>query len=201
LVVISSFVSETTILGAYLAHVQQLLLMNAPGVSDQGAPGVELRRTFDIALTACLITFSCLEEETRRLSKKAGDSSEADWKETAKLAWKDETMNELLKQIHEQQTAMALLVQTLQMFVPLTLSASLHPSNCTEGNPFRQATTFSPRTGIYSKIWSLVHARFEVHPFQVSRFQSPFLMDEHLVLFWMEVRLLEAQNLISTTTS
>jgi hypothetical protein len=92
--------------------------MNAPGVSDQGAPGVELRRTFDIALTACLITFSCLEEETRRLSEKASDSSEADWKEMAKLAWKDDTMNALLKQVHEQQTAMALLVQTLQMFVP-----------------------------------------------------------------------------------
>jgi hypothetical protein len=117
LVTISSIVSETTILGAYLAHVQQLLLINAPGVSDQGASGVELRRTFDVALTACLITFSCLEEEVRSLARKAGDTADPEWKEQAKSIWKDGIMNELLSQVHEQQTTMALLVQTLQMCV------------------------------------------------------------------------------------
>jgi hypothetical protein len=116
LVTIGSIVSETTILGAYLAQIQQLLLINAPGVSDYGPGGIELRRTFDIALTACLTTFSCLEEEVRRLAAKAGEPQDADWKEVAKVIWKDDIMTELLKEVHEQQTAMALLVQTLQMF-------------------------------------------------------------------------------------
>ena len=114
---ISSIVSDTTILGAYLAHIQQLLLINAPGITDPGASGAELRRMFDTALTACLITFSCLEEEVRALAVKSLDGPEADWKETAKLIWKDDVMDELLKQIREQQTTMALLVQTLKMYV------------------------------------------------------------------------------------
>jgi hypothetical protein len=153
LVTISSIVSETTILGAYLAHIQQLLLMNAPGVSDQGVAGAELRRTFDIALTACLITFSCLEEETRRLAHKAGDGSDVDWKEKAKKVWKEQTMNELLTQVHQQQTAMALLVQTLQMSVISRPHSLFGAANPTEGNPFRQATTFFPRIEISCRTW------------------------------------------------
>ncbi|KAF2430053.1 hypothetical protein EJ08DRAFT_259592 [Tothia fuscella] len=121
LTTITSIVSETTILGAYLAHVQQLLLINAPGVSDQGAPGVELRRTFDVALTACLITFSCMEEEVRSLATRAGNSSDPGWKNTSRAVWKEGVMNELLNQVQEQQRTMALLVQTLQM---QSLSAS-----------------------------------------------------------------------------
>lgn len=152
LVTISSIVSETTILGAYLAHVQQLLLINAPGVADGGNAGVELRKTFDVALTACLITFSCLEEEVRRLAGRAIDSAEADWRDTAKLVWKDNLMNELLKQIHGQQTAMALLVQTLQMYVCQS-NPQVMVSNFTEGNLYRQAIIFYLKIEIYYRIW------------------------------------------------
>jgi hypothetical protein len=46
---------------------------------------------------------------------KTAEGPETEWTETAKAVWKDEVMNELLKQIRKQQTTMALLVQTLQM--------------------------------------------------------------------------------------
>jgi hypothetical protein len=112
---ISSIVSETTYLGSFLAHVQQLLLINAPNVNDASPAGRELRQTFDIALTACLITFGCLEEEVRHLAIRMPEGAGAEWKEKVKRLWKDDIMNEILMQIREQQATMALLVQTLQM--------------------------------------------------------------------------------------
>lgn len=116
LVTISSIVSETTFLGSYLAHIQQLLLINAPGITDTSAAGRELRQMFDVALTACLITFGCLEEEVRHLAIKTPDGVDADWKEISRRLWKEEIMTEILMQIREQQATMALLVQTLQMY-------------------------------------------------------------------------------------
>jgi hypothetical protein len=162
--------------------------MNAPGVSDQGAAGAELRRTFDIALTACLITFSCLEEETRRLAHKAGDGTDTNWKEKAKKAWKEDTMSELLKQVHQQQTAMALLVQTLQMSVTSRSHGLTNAANMVQGNPFQQAITSSPRTEFSCRTWSTGHALCEVRTSPRSRFQSPFSTAAPLALFWMEVR-------------
>jgi len=114
---IASIVSDTTVLGAYLAQVQQLLLINAPGLQEQGPSGVEIRRMFDTALTACLITFSCLEEEVRLLTEGAANGPGVDWKEKAKRIWKEDVMLELLKQIGEQQITIGLLVQTLKMYV------------------------------------------------------------------------------------
>ncbi|TLD38759.1 hypothetical protein E2P81_ATG01302 [Venturia nashicola] len=120
---ITSFVSETTILAAVLAHIQQLLLINAPGLQEQGASGFELRRMFDTALTACLITFSCLEEQVRTLAIKSVDGADPHWREKSRLAWKEGVMRELLQQIKDQQSTLRLLVQTLQM---QSLSASNH---------------------------------------------------------------------------
>lgn len=110
---ITSIVSETTILAAALAHIQQLLLINAPGLQEQGASGIELRRMFDTALTACLITFSCLEEEVRTLAIKSGAVPQ--WSGRSRAVWKEEVMRELSRQIKDQQTTLGLLVQTLQM--------------------------------------------------------------------------------------
>lgn len=112
---ITSIVSETTILAAALAHIQQLLLINAPGLQEQGASGIELRRMFDTALTACLITFSCLEEEVRNLAIKSADGADPDWQEKSRIVWKEEVMRELSRQIRDQQSTLGLLVQTLQM--------------------------------------------------------------------------------------
>jgi hypothetical protein len=125
---ITSIVSETTVLGSGLAQIQQLLLINAPGLQEQGPPGIELRRMFDTALTACLITFSCLEEEVRNLAIKSADGADLEWREKSRIVWKEEIMRELLRQIRDQQVTMGLLVQTLQMYVfrsPLGSPASL----------------------------------------------------------------------------
>jgi hypothetical protein len=79
-----------------------------------------------------------LEEEVRQLAVKAPPGVGPEWKQIAKRLWKDETMNEILMQIREQQATMALLVQTLQMYGCnrttwwQTLTAT--------GNPCRQAT-------------------------------------------------------------
>ncbi|KIW02212.1 hypothetical protein, variant [Verruconis gallopava] len=123
LVTISSIVTETTYLGSFLGHIQELLLINAPSVHDTSPAGRELRQTFDLALSACLITFGCLEEEVRQLAIQPPPDAGPEWKERVKQLWKDDIMNEILTQIREQQSTMALLVQTLQM---PSLSASNH---------------------------------------------------------------------------
>jgi hypothetical protein len=138
-ITIRSIVNETTYLGSFFAHIQQLLLINAPGVTDTSAAGRELRQTFDVALTACLITFGCLEEEVRQLAIKTPQGSGPEWKEFTQRMWKEEIMNEILMQIREQQATMALLVQTLQMY-GYHLVVVMHILNVT-GNPCRQAIT------------------------------------------------------------
>lgn len=112
---IISIVSETTILAAALAHIQQLLLINAPSLQVQGGSGIELRRMLDTALTACLITFSCLGEEVKTLAVKSADGADPHWREKSRVVWKEEVMRELSRQIKDQQSTLGLMVQALQM--------------------------------------------------------------------------------------
>ncbi|QDS71001.1 hypothetical protein FKW77_007773 [Venturia effusa] len=138
---ITSIVSETTILAAALAHIQQLLLINAPGLQDQGASGIELRQMFDTTLTACLITFSCLGEEVKTLTIKSADVAESHWRGKSRVVWKEEVMQELLRQIQDQQTTLGFLVQSLQM---RSLSASNHYLG--EARPLLQDTVSRSRS-------------------------------------------------------
>ncbi|KAF2808025.1 uncharacterized protein BDZ99DRAFT_522623 [Mytilinidion resinicola] len=114
-ITIGSLCSETTIIGASLSQVQTLFLQDINGRSDQIKSRPDLVATFDIALTGCMVVFSCLDEEVRNLTMGTMDAKSVNWKKRARAVWKEDTMRELLSQIRGQQTALTLLVQLLQM--------------------------------------------------------------------------------------
>ncbi|OCK78595.1 hypothetical protein K432DRAFT_406322 [Lepidopterella palustris CBS 459.81] len=108
-ITITAIYSESMVISASLSQVQSLLLRDAL----QNKP--ELHAAFDTALTGCMVVFSCLDEEVRDLATKVEDRNDLNWKDKAKLLWKEDAMRELLVQLRGQQTALTLLIQGLQM--------------------------------------------------------------------------------------
>ncbi|KAF2495122.1 hypothetical protein BU16DRAFT_527008 [Lophium mytilinum] len=112
---IGSLCSETTIVSASLSQIQTLFLQDINSRSEQIKSRPDIVATFDIALTGCMVVFSCLDEEVRNLTMGTMDAKSVNWKKKARVIWKEDTMRELLSQIRGQQTALTLLIQLLQM--------------------------------------------------------------------------------------
>ncbi|KAF2181767.1 hypothetical protein K469DRAFT_637902 [Zopfia rhizophila CBS 207.26] len=113
---IAAICSESTLVSASLSQVQALLLRNSKVMATQLQARPELAATFDTTLTGCTVVFACLEEEVNRLDIKACKEEDQDsWKHRAKIAWRADTMKELLQSIRGQQGAITLLIQMLQM--------------------------------------------------------------------------------------
>ena len=106
---IAALCSEAAVISASLAQVQGLLLRTQCKIRP------ELRDAFDIALTGCAVTFSCLDHGVQCLAQEADETNRFGWKTKARYVWKEEAMRDLLLQIRGQQTAISLLIQGLQM--------------------------------------------------------------------------------------
>jgi hypothetical protein len=61
---ISALCSECTMITASLTEVQTYILQNS-GMNTKP----ELRTTFDMALTGCMVVFSCLDQEVQKISE------------------------------------------------------------------------------------------------------------------------------------
>lgn len=105
---ISALCSECTVITASLTEVQTYVLQN-PGMHTRP----ELRTTFDMALTGCMVIFSCLDQEVQKISE-AGPSK-LTWRSKARFAWNEDSMKEYLSQIRGQQAALSFLIQLLHM--------------------------------------------------------------------------------------
>jgi hypothetical protein len=111
---IGSLCTELTITSASLSQIQDLLDRDG---DDSGTPAVrpELLETFDTALVGCMVVLSCIEDEVHRFNTLEPGLDGLSRMDKVKVAWKDDTLRELATQLRGQQTAMTLLVQTLQM--------------------------------------------------------------------------------------
>ena len=123
---IGSICSEMTVISASLAQIQNYILTNTSAVSEQFQTHLDLKLTFDIALTGCMVTFSCLEEEANSLVEKATEGREFNWADKVKVVWKEDNMKELLQQLRGQQTAISVLLQSLQMYGYLVIVSSIY---------------------------------------------------------------------------
>ncbi|CAG8984162.1 hypothetical protein HYALB_00008164 [Hymenoscyphus albidus] len=87
--------SETSVIGATLSKIQCLLLTNPEALSPkiQEDPGIEVKATFDVALTGCAMIYSCIEIEVGRLRSYAAESDHPSWKAKSKFLWNEDTMN------------------------------------------------------------------------------------------------------------
>ena len=71
----------------------------------------------DVALTGCMVIFSCLESELQKIVAGVPDPSQMRWRSKARMMWNEHRLSELLNALRGQQTAINLLIQLLQMYV------------------------------------------------------------------------------------
>lgn len=75
----------------------------------------ELSYAIDAALIGCMVVFSCLEEETRKITATSSKTGAISWRGKARIAWNHEKLQELLDGLRGQQLAINLLVQLVQV--------------------------------------------------------------------------------------
>lgn len=116
-ITIAALSSECAVIGASLSRIQSLILQDLNGLSTQLKFRPELEGVFDTALTGCVVVFSVLDDEVRKLtaSSAADGSAGLGFRTKARYVWNEATMKDLLSQIRGQQTALTLLIQALQM--------------------------------------------------------------------------------------
>jgi hypothetical protein len=120
---IVSITSETTVISASLSNLQSLLLRE-PDLPNLLASRPELIAALDASLTGCMVLFSCLDDEMRRInpSSQAGAIS---WRSKARLVWNRDKLRELLEALRGLQMSMNMLLQLLQVLVVHYVSGEL----------------------------------------------------------------------------
>ncbi|KAH7256249.1 hypothetical protein BKA59DRAFT_467082 [Fusarium tricinctum] len=97
-IIIAAICSESTIIGIGLSELQTKVLQR-DDLAQAWASRTEIWTAFEMALTGCMVVFSCLEAETRHLQSK--DSGV--WAKV-KFLWNQERFKELLTQLGGQQS-------------------------------------------------------------------------------------------------
>jgi len=113
-VIIASICAESTVISASLAHIQSLLLQR-DDLASVWQSRAELPLVLDQALTGCMVIFSCLDAEIRRITSKTSVAGLIKWRARLRMLWNETHLNELLRSIRGQQSAITLLIQLLQM--------------------------------------------------------------------------------------
>lgn len=106
--------SETTVISACLSHLQTIVCRKQDLVQVLDSRP-ELAHALDAALTGCMVLFSCLDEETRKITANSSQTGALSWKGKAKVVWNDERLWDLMDGLRGQQVAINLLMQLVQL--------------------------------------------------------------------------------------
>jgi len=111
---IVSICSETATISVFLSHIQSLLL------SRRDLEGIlqarqDLAAALDTSLVGCAVLFSCLNEETLRITNGQSEPSIFAFRSKARLLWNHDKLKELLDGLRGQQIAINTLIQLLQV--------------------------------------------------------------------------------------
>jgi hypothetical protein len=109
-----SICSESTVIIASLSQIQSLLLQKQD-LASLWKSQTELPMVLDVALTGCMVIFSCIDAEIERIVPRGSDPSQIRWRPKVRMMWNEQRLNELLNALRGQQTAINLLIQLLQM--------------------------------------------------------------------------------------
>lgn len=77
----------------------------------------ELIATFNIALLGCTAVFASLQNEIKSIAKDLTEDGRPGTSSKIKIYWKEDAMQEMLRQLRNQQVAVSLLIEILQIFV------------------------------------------------------------------------------------
>ncbi|KAF2669340.1 hypothetical protein BT63DRAFT_258973 [Microthyrium microscopicum] len=112
---IVSICSETTVIAASLSQIQSLVLTR-DNISSILRQRPEFASALDTALVGCMVLFSCLDEEVRRLSRSTSPAARAitfGFRDKVRALWNNDRLKELLDALRGQQTSITLLIQLL----------------------------------------------------------------------------------------
>jgi hypothetical protein len=112
---IGAICAESDTIAASLGRIQQMADNNAYGIGRQLKDAPRLRDVLDDSLVSCTLIYSRLDKEVKRLQQ----GTMTRWGKTRFVMWSEDTMKDLLQSIRAQNTAMTMLLQCLQMCVPL----------------------------------------------------------------------------------
>jgi hypothetical protein len=106
--------SETTLISASLSQIQSLVLQKHDLTNILNARP-DLAAALDTALIGCAVLFSCLHEETQRMTKGSTLPSQYTWRARARVMWNHDRLKELLDGLRGQQTAINTIINLLQV--------------------------------------------------------------------------------------
>ena len=111
---LAAICSESAVISATLSRLQSFIMSQERKFLKCFEDRMELVATFDIALLGCVAVFSCLQEEIGRITR-GMDNPQIGKFGKIKMLWREDVMQELLRQIRCQQVAISLPIQILQM--------------------------------------------------------------------------------------
>ena len=106
--------SEAKIIGASLSQVQNLILRR-DDLTNVLNTRPDLAAALDTTLIGCAVLFSCLHEETERITKGSTRRSQYTWWKKARVVWNHDRLKELLDGLRGQQTAIITIINLLQV--------------------------------------------------------------------------------------
>lgn len=111
---ITTICCETTVITASLSHVQAIICQKQDFVQLLDSRP-ELAHAIDASLTGCMIIFSCLDEELRKITEDYSRTNLLSKMGKAKTVWNLERLRDLLDAVRGQQIALNLLIQLVQL--------------------------------------------------------------------------------------
>ncbi|KAF2105454.1 hypothetical protein BDV96DRAFT_655600 [Lophiotrema nucula] len=113
-ITLDSLGTELKTIAASLSQVQSILLRDYGSTDDIFNDKPEVRDVFDETLTACMVIVSCLEGIVNKIKRGILGAERNTWKSQFRTVWNENEIRELRTQIHNQQTAITLLLSLLQ---------------------------------------------------------------------------------------
>ena len=112
-VTVSSLCSQLRLTGASLSQIQSLVLGDVDILNDKP----DVLETFDTTLTSCMVITTMLEGLMHKITKEILNGNKMTWMKRFKTVWNENTVKELLQQLHGQQKGITVLITLLQMQV------------------------------------------------------------------------------------
>ncbi|KAH6960396.1 hypothetical protein DER45DRAFT_157987 [Fusarium avenaceum] len=139
-IIIAAICSESTIIGIGLSELQTKILQR-DDLAQAWASRTEIWAAFEMALTGCMVVFSCLEAETRHLQSK----NSGVWAKI-KFMWNQERFKELLAQLRGQQASITFLLKLLEMDTLSSIQKDIRQNARKIQNTAAEAQSLQSRT-------------------------------------------------------
>lgn len=98
---------QNSVIGASLSQVQSIVLGESTVDIFDTRP--DTKHVFDETLTSCMVLVSCLEGLVNKIKKGILGPSQHTWKSRFSMVWNESDIQELRRQIQDQQTAVLLI--------------------------------------------------------------------------------------------